>query len=154
MGNELPLKDIHLPEAITWWPLAIGWWGLIVVVIAAIYGGYLLYKRLTRRTATKDATLVLQGIKQQANDDVLSTIKELSACLRRVAISLDSREEVASLVGDTWLAYLDSSMDGEPFKTGVGRLLVDAPYQRSATKAVDVDALITLCEAWLARQTS
>jgi hypothetical protein len=154
MGNELPLKDIHLPEAITWWPLAIGWWVLIVVIIAAIYGCYLLFKRLTRRTATKDATLVLQGIKQQANDDVLRTIKELSACLRRVAISLDSREEAASLVGDAWLAYLDNSMDGEPFKTGVGRLLVDAPYQRSATKAVDVDALITLCEAWLARQTS
>jgi len=154
MGNELPLKDIHLPEAITWWPFAIGWWVLIVVIIAAIYGCYLLYKRFTRHTATKDATLVLQGIKQHANDDVLRTIKELSACLRRVAISLDSREEAASLVGDAWLAYLDNSMDGEPFKTGIGRLLVDAPYQRSATKAVDVDALITLCEAWLARQTS
>jgi len=39
MVNELPLKDIHLPDAITWWPLAIGWWLLIVMVIAAIYGG-------------------------------------------------------------------------------------------------------------------
>ncbi len=154
MVNELPLKDIHLPDAITWWPLAIGWWLLIVMVIAAIYGGYLFYKRLTRRTARKDATIVLQDIKQHAKDDVLQTIKALSACLRRVAISIDSRENVAGLVGDAWLDYLDNAMDDAPFKTGIGRLLVDAPYQRLVTETVDIDALITLCEAWLARQPS
>jgi len=40
------------------------------------------------------------------------------------------------------------------FSTGIGRLLVDAPYQGLVTETVYIDALITLCEAWLARQPS
>jgi len=31
------LKDIHLPEAISWWPLAIGWWVVGFIVIAGTY---------------------------------------------------------------------------------------------------------------------
>lgn len=152
MVKDLPLKDIHLPEAITWWPLAIGWWILIVIVVAAMIGSYLLYKRITRKTAIKQAKAVLLQIRQNTSNDVLQSIKELSACLRRVAISVDSRENAAGLVGEAWLSYLDESMDGAPFKTGIGRLLVDAPYQQLVTKNVDCNALITLCETWVARQ--
>ena len=152
MVKELPLKDIHLPEAITWWPLAIGWWVLIVVVLAALVGSYQLYKRLTRQTATKQAKAVLLKIRQSASSDILHTIKELSACLRRVAISVDSREKAASLVGDAWLSYLDESMEDTPFKTGIGRLLVDAPYQQLVAEDVDINALISLCDTWVARQ--
>lgn len=152
MFKDLPLKDIHLPEAITWWPLAIGWWLLMAVTIAALVGSYYLYKRLTRKTASKQAKAVLLSIKQRASSDVLQTIKALSACLRRVAISVDSREKTAGLVGNAWLEYLDESMDDTPFKSGVGRLLVDAPYQPLMTEQVDINELITLCETWMSRQ--
>lgn len=152
MVEALPLKDIHLPEVITWWPLAIGWWLLIVVVLAALVGSYRLYKRLTRQTATKQAKAVLLTIRQGASDDVLFTVKALSACLRRVAISVDSRQQTAGLVGDAWLSYLDESMQDAPFKTGIGRLLVDVPYQQLIAEDVDLNALISLCDMWLARQ--
>lgn len=152
MLKDLPLKDIHLPEAITWWPLSIGWWLLMAVTIAALVGSYYLYKRLTRKTASKQAKAVLLSIKQSASSDVLQTIKALSACLRRVAISVDSREKTAGLVGNAWLEYLDESMDDTPFKSGVGRLLVDAPYQPLMTEQVDINELITLCETWMSRQ--
>ena len=152
MVKDLPLNDIHLPEAVSWWPLAIGWWVLMVVVVVTLVGGYWLYKRLTRKTATKQAKAILLTIRQNASNDVLQTIKELSACLRRVSISVDSREKTAGLVGDAWLSYLDESMEGAPFKKGIGRLLVDAPYQPLIVEEVKVDALIILCETWVARQ--
>lgn len=152
MVKDLPLKDIHLPDEITWWPLAIGWWLLIVLVIVAIVGSYVLYKRLTRQTATKQAKAILLAIRANDSNDILLTIKELSVCLRRVAMSVDSREKVAGLVGDVWLDYLDESMDDAPFKTGIGRLLVDAPYQPLIDGDVDINALINLCDTWVARQ--
>ena len=42
--NVLPLRDLHLPEAVGWWPLAPGWWGVIAVVTASL--GYLAWRFL------------------------------------------------------------------------------------------------------------
>ena len=38
--SQLPLRDIHLPAAIGWWPPALGWWLLAALVLAAagLYG--------------------------------------------------------------------------------------------------------------------
>ena len=33
--QQIPLRDLHLPEAISWWPLAPGWWLLIAFAVAA-----------------------------------------------------------------------------------------------------------------------
>ncbi|MBT3527943.1 MAG: DUF4381 domain-containing protein, partial [Porticoccaceae bacterium] len=30
------LRGIHLPDPISWWPLAPGWWVLIVIFIAGL----------------------------------------------------------------------------------------------------------------------
>ena len=41
--DQLPLRDLHLPEAVGWWPLAPGWWVLIALAIAGCI--YLLYRQ-------------------------------------------------------------------------------------------------------------
>ena len=40
--NTLPLRDLHLPDAIGWWPLAPGWWVVIALVAALL--GYILWR--------------------------------------------------------------------------------------------------------------
>ena len=40
--NELPLRDLHLPEPIGWLPLAPVWWLLIVLGVAGV--GWLLLR--------------------------------------------------------------------------------------------------------------
>ena len=42
--NELPLRDIHLPDAVSWWPPAIGWWLLAIIIVALAYGIYKIIK--------------------------------------------------------------------------------------------------------------
>ena len=32
--TPLPLRDLHLPAEVGWWPLAPGWWVLIAIVAA------------------------------------------------------------------------------------------------------------------------
>ena len=34
--QDIPLRDIHMPNLISWWPLASGWWVLLGVVVATV----------------------------------------------------------------------------------------------------------------------
>jgi Domain of unknown function (DUF4381) len=151
--TQLPLKDIHLPEAIGWWPPAIGWWLLAVFIPLLIACLYWLYKRLTRKTAIKTAKKNLAAIKHNPALDNSQKLCELSMLIRRVAISVNSRTEVASLTGRQWLAFLDKSVTGAPFSEGCGRLLADAPYRNTPPAELEISQLISLCEDWLNAQT-
>ena len=149
--TELPLKDLHLPEAISWFPPAIDWWLVLIIVPLFIALLYRLYRRLTRHTAIKTGKTLLVTLKNSRLDNN-QKLTELSALLRRVAISIAPREQIAGLTGQDWLAFLDSSLKGTPFTTGAGRCLADAPYRRTAPSDSDVSQLISLTEDWLNAQ--
>ena len=151
--TELPLKDIHLPEAIGWWPPAIGWWLLAVLIPLLIMFLYWFYKRLTRKTAIKAAKKNLAAIKVSPALDSNQKLRELSMLVRRVAISVSPRAEAASLTGRQWLAFLDKSLTGAPFSDGCGQLLAEAPYRNTSPTELEISQLISLCEDWLKAQT-
>lgn len=151
--TELPLKDIHEPIAIGWWPPAIGWWLPAVLIPLLIVCLYWFYKRLTRKTAVKTARKALALIKQNPALDNNGKVRELSMLVRRVAISVNPRAEVAGLTGRQWLAFLDQPMAGAPFGDGIGQLLIDAPYRNASPTESEVAQLIGLCEDWLKAQT-
>ena len=151
--TQLPLKDIHLPEAIGWWPPAIGWWLLAVLIVLLIVFLYWLYKRLTRKTAIKTAKKNLSIIKENPALDNNQKLRDLSMLVRRVAISVSPRAEVASLTGQQWLAFLDKSVKGAPFSEGCGQLLTEAPYRNIQPTEQEISQLISLCEDWLKAQT-
>ena len=151
--TQLPLKDIHLPDAIGWWPPAIGWWLLAVLIPLLLVFLYWFYKRLTRKTAIKTAKKNLAVIKQYPALDNDKKLRELSMLLRRVAISINPRAEVASLTGRQWLEFLDKSVTGTPFSDGCGQLLTTAPYRNSPPTEPEIAQLLSLCEDWLNAQT-
>lgn len=151
--TQLPIRDIHLPEAIGWWPPALGWWLLLVLIPLLVWLAVWLYQRITRKTAIKKAKKLMAEIKQDKTSDDFTKLCRLSALLRRVAISQAPRAEVASLTGQAWLEYLDQGMKGQPFTRGIGQQLVNAPYQHNSTLAFDLSELINLCESWLKAQS-
>ena len=95
--------------------------------------------------------LLLQ-IKQDKQSDNNQKLTDLSALIRRVAISTTSRENCAGLTGQQWLEFLDQSMKSSPFTQGIGQLLANAPYQKSAPSEQDINQLSRLCEDWLNAQ--
>lgn len=151
-AQQLELKDIHLPEIVGWWPPAIGWW--IVAILAPLSCLLLvwLYKRITRKTALKSAKKLLISIKQDSSLEDDEKLKQLSELVRRVAISISPRAEVASLTGQAWLTYLDGSVKGTPFTQGIGVVFADAHFRRTPHPDLDLSQLMTLCEKWLAAQ--
>jgi len=154
MNQPLPLRDIHLPEAISYWPPAIGWWLLAIIILLCLLLAWRLYLRLTRRTAIKQAKHLLLEIKNNNKNSEIEKVQRVSACLRRVAISTDKSENVAGLTGESWLNYLDNTIEGHPFSQGIGRSLLDMQYRQSVPDDFDMNALLSLCETWLKGQKS
>ena len=48
---QIPLRGLHLPDAIGWWPLAPGWW----VIIALLAAGLILLLRRARQRRRESA---------------------------------------------------------------------------------------------------
>jgi len=151
-SGKLPLRDIHLPEAISWWPPALGWWLLAILIPLLLTLIFWLYKRITRKTAIKAAKKLLLQIKEDTERDSSEKLTALSALLRRVAISKVGRNECAGLTGQQWLEFLDRSVKGSPFTQGIGKLLANAPYQKYPPTDADITQLTRLCEDWLNAQ--
>ena len=152
-AQQLALRDIHMPEAVSWWPPAPGWWGLLglilLLVILLIFVRSWRRRRRLRNSAVEELTRICDAFKQ--HHDALRLVRELSVLLRRIAISYFPRTDVASLTGDDWLRFLDKRgaiTDSEQgFLNGPGKILNSGPYQ--ARLDVDTHALIVLCRRWV-----
>ena len=139
---QIPLRDLHLPEAIGWWPPASGWWFLIVLVSAGL--GYLLYQAFAkwrRNAARRIALRELARIQHEYKDgvDEISLAIELSELLRRTMLAYAPRHEVAGLTGANWLQWLDQGIDAKPFSEGSGQNVESLPYRRPDAIEDDVD---------------
>ncbi len=154
-AESLPLRDIHLPEAVSWWPPAPGWW-LLLLFIAVIVAVVLLSKHIRKRRLLKRTALAeLNRIRQQYNNDHdrLELAKALSALMRRASISFYPRENSASLTGEQWLQHLNNTAQRKDFLGDSGRILVTAPYLPVNSKPdIDFDELLSLCEDWIRMQ--
>ena len=148
-GSELPLRDIHLPDPVSWWPPAPGWWMLLaLLLVIALLGGYL-YRRYRRNALRRAAQRLLHRIGEdyRQSGDARVLAQQLSILLRRVSLSCYPRQQVAGLTGCDWLSLLDRTLPGDQFQQGAGRALIEAPY--SLDSRIDGPALLRLCQRWL-----
>lgn len=143
--EQLPLRDIHLPPAISWWPPAVGWWLLLAMSLALFVWAHPRRRRSLKRAALRALAAVERDFMQHG--DPRRLVQELSVWLRRVAMSYGPRESTAGLTGEVWLKQLDRMTGSRHFTLGPGRVFGTGPYE----PAVDVDGrtLLRLCRAWL-----
>lgn len=147
----LELRDIHLPDALLWWPPAPGWWMLLILIIITGLSVFLLIrqrrnKRLSASYMAKQELIRIES-EYQINKDKSILIKELSKLIRRLSISLFNRSESASLTGQNWLMFLDQSIGNDSFSKGIGRVLIEAPYQEKPD--YNETELLILIRSWI-----
>ena len=148
--GSLPLRDIHLPDAVSWWPPAPGWWLLLGLVALLVFAAFRRWRRgRGRRAAVCHARRELAAIRQtfRLRPDRAGLARALSALLRRLAMSLYGRRDAAALTGEDWLAFLDQKAGGHAFTQGAGRGLIEAPYR--ADPEYDHAALLRLVSEWI-----
>ncbi len=151
--QQLPLRDIHLPEPISWWPPAPGWLGLLVLfvllLISALFIFRLRQKGRLRRASRAGIEQVFTAYHTHGNPQHL--VDGLSVLLRRIALSHYPRSEVAGLTGDAWLEFLDHGVVNtwaqSGFSTGAGAVLALGPYKPHVD--IDVESLQNICLQWV-----
>lgn len=157
--KALNLRDIHLPEPISWWPPAPGWWILLITLILLAAILFVTRKIYLSKQLKRDIISELENIKQQfqQSQNKSQLAKSLSILLRRASISYYPTNSAAGLTGNNWLSWLDktntqssNNLSGNQFQSDIGKILLTAPYLPDKARLdFDSDTLTQLCETWL-----
>lgn len=138
------LKDLQLPEAVSIFPLAPGWYGVIAILVLIMFAiGYWQIKRLHKLQRVSNIITLLDSIALQNNPQLLA---EVSILLKRVAREKFPEQQPQSLFGDKWLQFLDKSGKTTNFTQGAGSILLDV-YQNKPLE--NPEKLITIIKTWL-----
>lgn len=125
------LHDVIEPAPAPWWPPAPGWYWVLgavaVLAVVASIRGLLSWQRNRYR---RDALRELQAAEADlaSGDRRTEAVVAMAVVLKRTALSVWPREDVASLTGDRWLAFLEDVAPGTGFNAADGAVLERVAY--------------------------
>ncbi|NQZ22905.1 MAG: DUF4381 domain-containing protein [Colwellia sp.] len=96
------LKDIHLPDPVHNYPIALGWWLLLAGLLITLI--ILVIKWQKRRRLSKAKQLALKQLKSTNNADQIVTL------MKWAAFQYFPRQEVASLHGKQLLEFFKQKL--------------------------------------------
>lgn len=151
------LADIHLPESVSWWPLAPGWWILLALLIIGLIIFFIIRHRKKQNLYRKYAQASLDQLyaDYQTDQDAAKFLQEISVLLRRTALTAYPGTFNASIKGNAWLEWLDSVCPAKTPDTSLkftgeyGQQLATASYQKNPV--VDAAAIYKLSSHWIAQ---
>jgi hypothetical protein len=126
------LRDIVVPSAVSWWPPAPGWW--MVGAVLVIAAGFALAAAVRHHQRSAYRREALQALETAQPADI-------SAILKRAALAAFPREQVASLSGPAWLAFLD--------RTGGTKFANTALAALTYGGSGDKEAVVAEARRWL-----
>ena len=149
------LNDIVLPAAISWWPLATGWYVLIgFLLIALAWFSYRSLRRWInngyRRAALYELQLLEDRVHKPGQRD--ASLRQIPVLLKRTALSVYPRSQVASLSGKDWFHFLNSTVKNPSFNENTTNTLNVVSYSTGELSKVDSKAttnLINASRSWL-----
>ncbi len=107
------LRDIHMPEPVSWWPPAPGWWLLVLLILVLLAASIFYWRRYNASKAyRREAIYEIKALhlKWQRDNNDRHFIEHTQLILRRAALSAYPREEIAALNGKDWVDWLNKAM--------------------------------------------
>ena len=117
--QAIPLRGLHLPETVGWWPLAPGWW--VLIVVAFIAAGMLIRLWLRRRAHAAARRKALRQLEESrsayaSHGNPVTLGAEVSELLRRAMLAAAALVGTAIVVPDPsaarWTAFLPAIVFG------------------------------------------
>ena len=156
------LRDIRLPGAVSWWPLAPGWWALTLIILTFSLLAFVIYRKRQRSlkcAAIRELTTLADKYGKEENLAQLAS--EVGVLIRRVALELPEGRRYANVHGTDWIDYLVELPGG--MQHSIAQYLAIAPYaELSAVSAslandpasgekISRKAIITEADTWIRR---
>ncbi len=142
------LEDINLPGN-AGFPIAPGWIVLLVLCVLGLWLAYTLWRRHKNKPPPPPdwqtpARVELRQLQERVrNGQSNGVLADCSRLARRISLAIESRQAVAPLTGDAWLAKLDELSHSHFFTQGLGQQLAHAPYQKNIeTPAVELETIL------------
>ena len=151
------LHDIAVPDPVSWAPQTIGW--LVALLLVVALSAWALVRIRRRKAANRYREVALSELVEIERalaepEGRAVALSRVPILLKRVALSFGDRQQVASLTGDDWLAYLDTAYGGVGFRQGPGKVLPALAYDPAGIESLDEDALadlMSLSRKWIRR---
>lgn len=148
---EQQLRDVQTPDAVSWWPLAIGWWLVIALTLTALTVGIIVLIRHRRRNNYRK--LAISSLNQhlivwQAQKNDAGYLQAANAVLKRTCLHFN--HDAASLADKTWVNFLNAHNKTQ-LSDSTEIALAEQLYQ--ANPNVDVENLHIEITTWLLKHT-
>ena len=133
------LRDIHLPDAASWWPLATAWWIVITLIVALLVAAFLFFRYWKKHRYNRKLALAeLKTIASDNNNDQF--LRHIAELVKKTA--LVKKPNTAAMTGAQWQHFLSQHMSND-----IAQLLALARYQPTAD--YDKAAVINAVQHWI-----
>lgn len=142
------LRDIHLPDPVSFYPLPSTWWISLVSAVLLIVGlwFFVQYKlKAAQRKALKKLDKLELELKNNSNHSII--FMELSYLLKHYVKEQYPNTFASSLVGEAWLDFLDLTSNSKAFSQGTGKALRTLPYKNNSEES-ELE-IFTLVRLWI-----
>jgi hypothetical protein len=150
------LRDIHLPEPVSWWPPAPGWWILALLALCVVVTGAILVSRHYRNnTYRRQALAALENSYQQSAENPTLFCHQVLELLRRTTRTLTNGEPVASYSTAKLLETLNRGNSADIFSPELCQQLAELPYQQNPVYPPQFsETLYKSAQCWLKKHKS
>ena len=142
------LRDIHLPEPISWWPPAPGWW-ILALASAALTAWLLrwLYHRYKAKHYRRQALAQLQEL--QAGTDPQEQLRALFVLLKQTANCAYPNRQPSSLAIEPFVEFLRFSCDQSVFDQSTLELQSLLYAKQTREQSPDLEVLFNDARLWI-----
>jgi predicted negative regulator of RcsB-dependent stress response len=141
-GLNLPqlldrMHELVMPEPVAWLPQTPGWWivlGWMLAVLLLL--AWQFARRRRRNRYRRDALAELKTIAAASELGPAESAQHIAALLKRTALAVYPRDEVAALYGADWAQFLRDSSGNDPQIADAADRLAAAAYRPDADGSV------------------
>ena len=145
------LKDIHLPEIPSVWPLPAIFWIVLFLAISIVLFTRWIWRYSHRITAVRYAKRQVESLTRQFGENGYKVSYEICLLLRRIALMKFKRENVSSLSGKEWRSFLEKTTKKPVFAGEAGDIVENVMFiPADRFRYRNVTPLVEAAKEWIA----